>query len=70
MNDDISNKINILNNLNKDIEGYDEFLSRLIECDKEEYEYNKLMEIIPAKERIDLNWNLSYMIYTLYYCNH
>ncbi len=69
MDDDISTKINILKDLNRDIEGCDEFLSRLIETDKGEYEYNKLIEIIPPKERVDLNWDLSYMIYTLYYSN-
>ena len=69
MDDDISKKINILNELNNEIEECDEFLSRLIESDKEELEYSKLLDIIPPKERIDLNWDLSYIIYTFYYSN-
>jgi hypothetical protein len=67
MDSDIAEKINTLNELISEIDDCDKFLSELTENDKEELEYNKLMETLPPRERVDLNWNMSYTTYTLYY---
>ena len=67
MDSDIAEKINTLNELISEIDDCDKFLSELTESDKEELEYNKLMETLPPRERVDLNWDMSYTTYTLYY---
>ena len=63
-NSSINEKIDVLNNLNNRISELDKFLSPLLEKD-----YENLMKEISPKERVDMNWSLSYTTYSLYYCN-
>lgn len=67
MDDDIAEKINTLKELNAEIDECDNLFSKLIDTDNEQLQYNKLMDDLPPRERIDLNWDLSYTTYTLYY---
>jgi hypothetical protein len=67
MDDDIAEKIKTLKELNTELEECDELLSKLTDSENEQLQYNKLMEDLPPRERIDLNWDLSYTTYTLYY---
>jgi hypothetical protein len=67
MDDDIAEKINTLNELITEIDECDELFSKLTDTQNEELQYNKLMEELPPRDRIDLNWDMSYTTYTLYY---
>jgi hypothetical protein len=67
MDDDIAEKIKTLKELNTEIEECDELFSKLTETENEQLQYNKLMDDLPPRERVDLNWDLSYTTYTLYY---
>ena len=62
-NSSINEKIEILNNLNNQISDLDKFLSPLLEKD-----YEKIMKEISPRDRLDMNWSLSYTTYSLYYC--
>ena len=64
MNDNLSinEKIEILNNLNTQMTDLDKYLNPLLEKD-----YDLIMNEISPKDRIDMNWSLSYTTYSLYY---
>jgi len=62
-NSSINEKIEILNNLNNQISDLDKFLSPLLEKD-----YEKIMKEISPRDRVDMNWSMSYTTYSLYYC--
>jgi hypothetical protein len=70
MEDDIANKVNTLNELITEIDECDEVLSKLVDSQNEQLGYNRLMEELPPRERIDMNWDMSYTTYTLYYGMH
>ena len=58
----INEKIEVLNNLSTQITDLDKFLSPLLETD-----YNTLMKETSPKDRVDMNWSLSYTTHSLYY---
>ena len=62
-NSSVNEKIEILNNLNNQITDLDKFLSPLLERD-----YEKIMNEISPRDRVDMNWSMSYTTYSLYYC--
>ena len=62
-NSSVNEKIEILNNLNNQITDLDKFLSPLLERD-----YEKIMNEISPRDRVDMNWSLSYKTYSLYFC--
>ncbi len=62
---EISEKIEILQDLNNELDQFDNLLDTVFS--NKEASYNKLMEEISPEERIDLNWDLSFATYTLYY---
>jgi hypothetical protein len=62
-NSSVNEKIEILNNLNNQITDLDKFLSPLLERD-----YEKIMNEISPRDRVDMNWSLSYTTYSLYFC--
>jgi len=64
---ELENKITILKELYEELEKYDQFQDSLIK-NETELNYTKLMEEISPNERMDLNWNVGYSTYTLYYC--
>lgn len=64
INSDLQEKINSLNDLNKELDEYDDILNDLI---KDETPYDKIMKEISPSERADLNWNMGYSTYSLYY---
>lgn len=62
-NSSVNEKIEVLNNLNNQISDLDKFLSPLLEKD-----YEKIMKEVSPRDRVDMNWSLSYTTYSLYYC--
>ena len=62
---EISERLDILEDLNSELDDYDSFLDTMIK--NKDYDYNKLMEEIDPKERCDLNFNMAFSTYTLYY---
>lgn len=61
---DIHSRLSQLNSLNLDLDEIDEHINKLINL-KEDYE--TLMNKLSAVERVELNWGLVYLEYTLYY---
>lgn len=59
---DINNRIEKLSQLEDDIDKMDDFLSFLTKFD-----YESLMKDLPPGDRVDLNWNMAYAEYTMYY---
>ena len=64
-NDEINERMEILNELNTELDEYDALLHKLFS--NKETSYSEIMQNISPDERIDLNWNLSFSSYTLYY---
>jgi hypothetical protein len=62
---EIAEKISVLRDLNKELDELDKSFNTLSSAN----DYNKIMEEISPKERMDLNWEMGYSTYTLYYCN-
>ncbi len=62
---EINEKIEILGDLNKQLDDYDKFLDVMFA--NKNYDYNKLIDEIGPNDRCDLNWNLGFSTYTLYY---
>lgn len=60
----IKEKITILKELNKELDSFDQ-LTDVFANNKEDY--HQIMEDISPKDRIDLNWNLGFSSYSLYY---
>lgn len=60
----IDDKIENLNKLNTDLDALEE----LLESGLFNKDYSSLMKEISPTERVDLNWNIGYSIYTMYYC--
>jgi hypothetical protein len=65
--DDIQNKITQLKNLNTELDEFATLLSTLVCSDDAKHAYEELMKTLEPMDRINLNWNLSYSVYTLYY---
>ena len=63
---EISEKINVLKDLNDQLDNYDKLLDKMF-SNEDEINFNKLNEEIDPKERCDLNWNIAFSTYTLYY---
>jgi hypothetical protein len=63
--DEISDQVNMLKELNSDLDDLDSFLDNM--TGNKETSYSKILEEISPEERIEVNWNLSFMTYTLYY---
>ncbi len=61
---EIKEKISILKELNKELDNLDNLTDVFV---NQSEDYNQIMEEINPKERIDLNWNLGFSAYTLYY---
>lgn len=61
---EISEKILTLEELNKDLDDYNLLLDELTGNDKQ---FSQVNEKICPEERAELNWNLCYSNYTLYY---
>jgi len=59
---EISDNIKLLENLNKELGEFDSYIDNLTKLN-----YEKTMNKISPKERVDLNWNMSYTIYSLYF---
>jgi hypothetical protein len=67
--DDIQDKISILKDLNTELDDFDSLISVLTDSKDKLLEYEELMTSLDPMDRINLNWNFSYSIYTLYYSN-
>jgi hypothetical protein len=67
MDHDIPNKITQLENLNTELDEFDIMLTKLVESKDSKLAYDELMKSLDPMDRIGLNWNFSYSIYTLYY---
>ncbi len=67
MSDDkeILNRIDIFKELNEELDDYENLLDTLYSND--DYDYTKLMEHINPKDRLDLNWQMGYSTFSLYY---
>jgi hypothetical protein len=65
--DEISDQIYVLKELSSDLDDLDSFLDNMTA--NKELPYSKIMEEVSPEERIEMNWNLSFMVYTLYYSN-
>lgn len=65
LNDELENRIEKLNQLNKDLDDFQMFLSENNIDSKEKYE--EFISKCQINERIDMNWNISYSLYTLFY---
>jgi hypothetical protein len=63
--DEISDQINVLKELSSDLDDLDSFLDNMTV--NKEVPYSKIMEEVSPEERIEMNWNLSFLVYTLYY---
>ena len=61
---EIKEKILILKELNKELDNLDNLTDVFVNNSED---YHQIMEDINPKERIDLNWNLGFSAYTLYY---
>lgn len=61
-NEIIEKNIQALKSLNKNLDKFDEKLSLL-----NKHDYNKLNKEITNRDRVELNWSLSYCLYSLYY---
>ena len=61
----INEKIELLNNLNRQVSDLDKFLTPLLDKD-----YDTIMKEISPKDRVDMNWSLGYTTYSLYYCTY
>jgi hypothetical protein len=64
---EIHNRIQTLNELNREIDEFDGLFNKITE--QPENSYNNILERIDPKERADLEWISSYAIYTNYYRN-
>jgi hypothetical protein len=63
---EIANKIKVLKEINTELDNYEKFLDVLVKNDSIS-DYSKIMEEISPNERMDVNWNMGYSAYTLYY---
>lgn len=61
---DINSKIKSLDSLIEDLGELEQFMDeKLLKSN-----YDSIMKEVSPNDRIDLNWNMSYAEYTLYYC--
>jgi hypothetical protein len=63
---EIQERIENLNNINNNLDE----LEKLLDENLLNQSYKYIMSEISPSERVDLNWNLSYTIYTMYYCKY
>ena len=68
INSEIEERINALKDLNKSLDDYENIFSHLTK--NKELDYEKINQNISPEERATLNWNMSYTIYTNYFCNY
>ena len=61
---EIAKRIALMKQINSELDDYNKYMDILY---SNENNYNKIMELIEPKDRIDLNWNLSFSTYTLNY---
>jgi len=61
-NEEINKNLELLTNLNTDLKSFDTYLDKLTKLN-----YDKTLKMISPKERVDLNWAMSYSIYSLYF---
>lgn len=62
MKESIDEKVELLETINTQISDLEKLLQPLIDKN-----YDQIMNAVSPKERIDLNWSLSYSTYSLYY---
>lgn len=60
---DINSKINSLDSLIKDLGELEQFMDQTLMKSN----YEAMMKEVSPNDRIDLNWNMGYAEYTLYY---
>lgn len=64
---EIKDKMETLKSLNEKLDDLDSILDNFNKRNEDYADYQKLMEDVSPEERIDINWNAGYSIYTLYY---